>query len=550
MFWLFDCCGSIFEALCKSRSAGRLLRIEHVGSPIRLSTLFLFHSLPVYSSLPFFRTTLGVASTPPPQCLIFGAVTQAYGYPDPFLSPEPRWKTHWPWDNSLAVLILDEPYADSRDQLRSSRTTRNAQHDAPSRNRAGAFDYDPTDGLPVRKYVLETVKINQDASLDPADAANKSTANQTDDFPWPELPLPSFIDSLPPYSQELLRRARQGDRDAKPTVWDKKKQEWVRADKAKSRGLCMDALKSRHLMNVDLDQENEDDDEDGEEGSGDDEFGITGGAPAGKKRKVATGFEERIVEIKKWVQVPLDKADKMPEPKYLADRRPGMGSLYTPAYLKSITAYGAGPEGAGVQAAGFDLGDGGGLGNALGGTAPAASGEATPRKNMPPKRKKKKLGGPGRRKAVPVVVTTAGESAGGEVKEGDTSEKTATGEDGMEKKEGEEGADDGEEGSGDESEEEGSEEGEVNEEDAAPAPASPATASVDLVAAAIPLVTVEEAEATQEAVELKEPVEVVTEEVVPVEPNEVVEAVKEAQGDVTIDLLGSVEAALEEEKTE
>ena len=437
-------------------------------------------------------------------------------------------------------------------QLRSSRTTRNAEHNAP-RNRAGVFDYDPTDGLPVRKYVLETVKISQDTSLDPNDVANKSTANKDNDFPWPDQPLPSFFDSLPPHSQELLRRARQGDLDAKPSVWDKQKQEWVRADKAKSRGLGGDVLKSRHLMNVDLDQEaDEGDDDDAEDDSADEDVGMTGtaknGNPAvGKKRKLATGLEERTIEVKKWVQVPLDKADKMAEPKYLADRRPGMGSLYTPTYLKSVTAYGAGADGAGAQSSTFDLGDGGGLGNALGGNAAAAGGEATPvRKNMPPKRKKKKLGGPGRRKAVPVeAVVATGEAAPGEVKEGDTTVKTANEVEGEVKKEGEgeEGGDDGEEGSGDESEGEGSEEGEVNEEIAAadPSAVDPVAAPVPApVPAPIPEVAVEE---VKDAVEGK-----MEESAAAAITQAAVEEVKEVEKEEPLDLLGSVEAAMEEEK--
>ena len=448
------------------------------------------------------------------------------------------------------------------------------------------FDYDPTDGLPVRKYVLETIKLNQDASLDPNDTANKAATNANPEFPWPDLPLPSFFNDLQPHSQELLRRARQGDQDSRPSVWDKKKQEWVRADKAKGRGLGEDVLKSRHLMNVDLDADQEDvDEEDGEE-SGDDEFGMTGIVltenPAGKKRKHATGFEERTIEVKKWVQVPIDKADKMPEPKYLADRRPGMGSLYTPAYLKSIAGFGT-AEAAAVQGVAYDLGDGGGLGNAVGSGATAASGQATPvRKNMPPKRKKKKLGGPGRRKAVPVEAM-GGEVTAGQVKEGDPSAIPAEGE---LKKEGEDAeGDDGEDGSGDESEE-GSEEGEVNDEPAetaaavatetvVPAETTGATTemttevapiSVDPVPVDIPIpeVLVEEVNdlptvevpvvLEEEKVEGAAPpaISEVAQELAEEVPEEVKEmpAELEVEGEVKMDLLGSVEAAMEDEKTE
>jgi hypothetical protein len=476
------------------------------------------------------------------------------------------------WDNSIAELVIDdECLADPVDQLRSSRSTRNAEHNAPSRNRAGVFDYDPTDGLPVRKYVLETVKINQDASSDPYDAGNESTATKESDFPWPELPLPSFFDSLPPHNQALIRRARMGDRDREPSIWDKRREEWVRPGEAKAKGLGESMMKSRHLRNIDLDQDQDDgDDEDGDEASGDDEFGMTGlvtsGNTAHKKRKLATGPEERTMEIKKWVQLSMDKADKMAEPKFLADRRPGMGSLFTPAYMKSVTAYGSGVDAVATQAGAFDLGDGGGLGNALGGggvAAPMASGEATPRKNMPPKRKKKKLGGPGRRKAVPVdesAGVAAGEAANREVKEGEVGEKGLN-EDGEGRKEGEDGGEDGEEGSVEESEEEGSEEGEVSEEVAAPtaaptapptaAPTAPPTAAPTAAPAATPVAPAPVPEVNVE--ELKEGVKDVVEEgedkmeeaAPPEATNEVVEEEKEVEGEVKMDLLGSVEAAVE-----
>ena len=481
------------------------------------------------------------ASRLPAKCIICGArYSHIMGVRGHFIFRKRRGDGRHigPWDNSIAELIINEHQTNPINQLRSSRLTRNADHSA-QRNRPGVHDWDPTDGLPVRKYVLETVKINQDADIDPTDAADKAAAEK-DDFPWPEQPLPSFFNDLQPHTQALLRRARQGDRDAKPSVWDRKTQEWVPAAKAKSRGLGVDVLKSRHLMNVDLEAGQDDaDDDDEEEGSGDEDFGMTGFTTNGptKKRKLATGPEERIIEVKKWVQVPMDKADKMVEPKYLADRRPGMGSIYTPAYLKSVTAYGAGIEAVGTQAAAFDLGDGGGLGNALGGNAVAASGEATPvRKNMPPKRKKKKLGGPGRRKAVPVeAVAAAGEAADGEVKDGESAVKAADGEEGVKK----EGEDEGDEGSGDESEGEGSEEGEVNEDVAAPAVVESAPASVPL-----PVVNIEEVkEAVEEVKQIEE--EVAYAPAAPAD-DAVEEKGTEPVEEVKIDLLGSVEAALEQ----
>ncbi|RMZ75578.1 hypothetical protein DV737_g5221, partial [Chaetothyriales sp. CBS 132003] len=258
--------------------------------------------------------------------------------------------------------------------LRSSRHTRNAEHNTPARNRAGAIDYDPTDGLPVRKYVLESIRVNQDTAaaglddLDP-DRVGKSALDKDDGtyYPWPDLPLPSFFDQLPLHNQELIRRARRGDRSAKLSVWDPKAKgdggegDWVKWEKARSLGLVGTVMKSRHLMN---------------------------------KRKVEANVsaqsEERTFEVRRWVAVPVDKADKMSDPKYLADTRLGMSSIYTNVeVLKQASGYGA-PITTVNEYSRFDLGDGSGLGSALGG-GPAAPGEVTPaRRNMPPKRKKKK----------------------------------------------------------------------------------------------------------------------------------------------------------------
>ena len=341
----------------------------------------------------------------------------------------------------------------------------------------------------------KTSKSIQDTAADATDHGTKAQADKDDGtyYPWDDLPLPSFFDQLPAHNQELIRRARQGNRDAKHSVWDRKTNEWVKWEKAKAMGLVGNVMKSRHLNNVDADTgENEEDEADEDD---EDEEMIDGPNPgaAAKKRKITSRIlgEDRTFEVRKWVAVPADKADKMTEPKYLADRRPGMPSLYTnAAVLKQASGYGA-PVTAVNEYSGFDLGDGSGLGNAMGGAAAAAPGEATPvRKNMPPKRKKKKLGGPGRRKAVPVE--SAGQTAATESKEGETAEKPAIE---GEKKEGDvegEGEGEGEEGTGDESEGEGSEEGEVNEE---PVPAAPVTVpqvTVEAVVEEIPAVSTPE----------------------------------------------------------
>lgn len=144
-----------------------------------------------------------------------------------------------------------------------------------------------------------------------------------------------------------------------------------------------------------------------------------------------------------------------------------MESLYGGAYKAThgFGSLGLNP-GAGSGAAGFDLGDGSGLGNAagvLGGNAPPEP--APVRKNMPPRRKKKKLGGPGRRKAVPVITgesnPVATHIASAEVVMGDSAAEAVD----DSPQPGYSAAGDGGDGdgSGSDSEGEGSEEGEIDE---------------------------------------------------------------------------------------
>lgn len=251
-----------------------------------------------------------------------------------------------------------------------------------------------------------------------------------------------------------------GNTNVKPLVWDRKTESWISSSEVDARNAL---LKSKHLLNnPDSPTSNDEEDNGGEI---EDPYD-TDGAP-GKRRKTNSGLQERIFETKKWVQVPAAIAEKLAEPKYLADRRPGMESLYGGAYkaTNGFGSLGINP-GAGSGAAGFDLGDGSGLGNAgvvLG--AGAAVPEPAPvRKNMPPKRKKKKLGGPGRKKANPVPtgidtpttqpsdvvmtdtpIETPSQQAAPEVKLSDTQNEEG-------------------EASGSDSEGEGSEEGEIEED--------------------------------------------------------------------------------------
>jgi hypothetical protein len=311
-----------------------------------------------------------------------------------------------------------------------SRQTRNQE--AVSRRQGQVVDLDPTDGLPVQKYAFQVIQINQDASADAAVANTKSTNSaewaaqfNTSQYPWPEAALPSFQKELQPWNQEMIRRARAGNTNAKLSVWDRKTNNWLSASEAGKRAT---PLKSLHLNNLDSNgngkltngdaestksgDEGSEDSSNESEKSGDDED-EDDEAPfktsmSTKRRKLASRLNEpddlRTIEIRKWVQLPSNVAEKVPERSFLASRRPGMPPLYTPDYAQKL--FGQYHSSATLSGAtGYDLGEGGGLNNASGvlaaGSVNAAGVATPPRKNIPPRRKKKKLGGPGRRKANP-----------------------------------------------------------------------------------------------------------------------------------------------------
>lgn len=312
-------------------------------------------------------------------------------------------------------------------QLRSSRSTRNQDHQAASRNRPGVVDLDPTEGLPVQKWAQVPVRVNQDPSVDPASVPNQpsgitatSSAEwaaqfNTPQFPWPEKELPSFFSQLTPHNQEMIRRARAGNTNPKLSTWNSKTNSWNSGAEAEMR---QNAIKSGHFTDQDLnvganrntapESPAHEDDDDHEEKSDNDSDGEhaddgVGSKENGVKRRKKYIPEERTFEAKRWMQVPSAVADRTEERKFLADRRPGMPSLYGGAYQNQVFgSMGLNTNGYGFSAAnaGYDLGEGGGLANA-GSLAPSNEGAATPvRRNMPPKRKKKK-GGPGRKKANP-----------------------------------------------------------------------------------------------------------------------------------------------------
>ena len=189
--------------------------------------------------------------------------------------------------------------------------------------------------------------------------------------------------------------------------------------------------------------------------------------------------EDRTFTVRKWVPLPTAIADKRPEPKYLADRRPGLQSLYgqgaaaVPAYVPTGNTFTYTNADGGVSSTGLSLDDT----SALGSRASVGEPVETPRRRgPPPPPKRKKKGGIGRRKKVQIeapsseqtVVGMDGTSDGAQKTEGDKI-VVKTEEDGDAKDE----AGEDDEGSGSDDEGEGSEEGEIDEGDAAPVLAVP-----------------------------------------------------------------------------
>jgi hypothetical protein len=420
--------------------------------------------------------------------------------------------------------------------FRSSRSTRNNDPATLNRGRGGVIDHDPTEGLPVRNWYLGNINVKQDEPVtnDDEQQTNANTINP--DFPWPELPLPSFFSELPPLSQQIVRVSRS-ERPVKPSVYDKKTGTYISHAEYAARN----TLKSKHLENVDSPAA--DDDEEMDEDL---------------EAKIEAE-RERIFTMRKWAQVPPAVADRRPEPKYLADRRPGMRSLYgfQAAALNSALNVPA------PATAGIDLGDGSGLGNA---TGVLAAGTETPpvavasAKRMPPKRKKK--GGPGRKRAnLGPGPQTAMVGAKGRLADGVTEGESSQAADGSTvKAEGDtnmEDAHDGDDHQGDEgsgSDEEGSEEGEIDEghlvdtemkveevvdepaveptQPEEPTPVEPAAAATD-------------EEATVDVVEsLVAPAETPTVEETAAEPEQEQTQPVSTNEEATVDLLGSLDDAV------
>jgi hypothetical protein len=420
--------------------------------------------------------------------------------------------------------------------FRSSRSTRNNDPATLNRGRGGVIDHDPTEGLPVRNWYLGNINVKQDEPVANDDDQQATTNTINPDFPWPELPLPSFFSDLPPLSQQIVRVARSG-RPVKPSVYDKKTGTYISHAEYAARN----TLKSKHLENVDSAA---DDDEEMDEDV---------------EAKVEAE-RERIFTMRKWAQVSPAVADRRPEPKYLADRRPGMRSLYgfQAAALNPALNIPA------PATAGIDLGDGSGLGDATGVLAagteipPVA---VTPVKRMPPKRKKK--GGPGRKKAnlgpgpQAAIAGTEGGSAKGATAEGESNQAAdgsavkAEGDTNMED------AHDGDDHQGDEgsgSDEEGSEEGEIEEgppvdtemkvEEAVDVPAVEPTQPEEPTPVE-PAAAATNEEANLDVVEpLPAPAERSTVEETAAEPEQEQTQPASTNEEATVDLLGSLDDAV------
>ena len=191
--------------------------------------------------------------------------------------------------------------------------------------------------------------------------------------------------------------------------------------------------------------------------------------------------EDRTFILRKWALVPAAEADKRPEAKYLADRRPGLRSIY--AYGEATNAAAASSNGATTSstlgavanAAGEEISSTGLELSAVGGIGMGTSASAAPiaeppkKRGPPPPPKRKKKGGVGRRKKV-LVDQSAGEQQGQSIAGTDgTADEAGTngGMAGVKVEDAEGGARDGEEddGSGSDDGDEGSEEGEIDEVD-------------------------------------------------------------------------------------
>jgi hypothetical protein len=285
------------------------------------------------------------------------------------------------------------------------------------------------------------------------------------------LPI-STLDSPPNYfrfMQEILRRARMGNTRVRPAIYNSATGTYTAAplipttvkSKLLATGPSQVAASAITPPPADIDMLDEDPEAD-----------ITA-------QPKPTLDEDRTFTVRKWTLVPAAEADKRPEPKYLADRRPGLKNIYGFGQAQNTatgngdsattgTALGAVVNAAGqeISSTGLELGNAGGIG--MGTSAGVPMAETPRRRGPPPPPKRKKKGGLGRRKKASVD-QTPGEQQGQGATGTDVIVGGANASSGMVRvkiEDADPGAKDGEdeEGSGsDDGDEEGSEEGEIDE---------------------------------------------------------------------------------------
>lgn len=346
----------------------------------------------------------------------------------------------------------------------SQRSRQTRHQDAASRSRQGhVIDLDPTDGLPVQRWGLTKVTINQDTPTDSSSANPKSTSSaewatqfNTEQHPWPERPLPSYFNQLTPWNQELIRKKRAGNTNPTLSTYDRKINSWISGAEQDRKAAAAKKLSDLNITDStekprngnDAESSKSGDDSGAEDSSNEynksadeDEFDGDETTPfkaSAKRRKVTSRHHgsdnTRSFDVTKWMPLPPSSVDKSQDRTCLAPRRLGMPPLYTnPEYAMKI--FGKYHSSSFLtNTSSYDLGEGGGLNNASGVLAAGTTtdtGVTTPRKNVPPRRKKKKLGGPGRKKANPTPVPsdangvqvsaaagTAGQGAGTDAMEG------------------------------------------------------------------------------------------------------------------------------------
>lgn len=309
--------------------------------------------------------------------------------------------------------------------------------------RGGVVDHDPMEGLPVRRWEMMDVTIKQDAKDEGKEEGRKEGVNPN--WPWPDLPLPKDFHLLPAHSQvhltdysypisisavahflqELLRRARAPNKNPNVAVFNRETGEYERPNLNPHNPAAMTPVNK--VPNF--------------------RDSTTVATPAGKNDPKATKNDaaaepeddldtekpapevshQRTITLKRWAPLPQSVADKKPEPKYLADRRPGLPPLYghqaaantsssatkgyTPNISSTLTNNGdvivgsvnaptdrvANASGYRVSADGTTMPIGPGIAGATPGVDGQGQAEAK-RKALPPPPKRRKKGGSARSK--------------------------------------------------------------------------------------------------------------------------------------------------------